>query len=99
MLLLIDHFLVGEGGEGLGVPVDHAHAAVDEAFAIEIHKDLDDALAANLIHGETCAVPVAGAAQLAQLLEDDASVFFGPCPSVLQELLSGEVCFLDALLS
>src|ERR1700677_4768839 len=27
-----DDFLVGEGGEGAGVPVDHAGAAVDVAF-------------------------------------------------------------------
>ena len=34
VLLLIDYFLVAEGGQGLGVPVDHAHAAVDESFII-----------------------------------------------------------------
>ena len=98
VLLLIDHFLVGEGSEGLGIPVDHAHATIDEALAVEIDKHLDDAFRAHFIHREGGAVPVAGAAQLAQLLEDDASVLLGPRPGVLKELLACEVGLLDALL-
>ena len=98
MLFLIDHFLVGEGGEGFGVPIDHAYAAVDKALAIEVHEDLDDALAAGTVHGEGGAVPVAGATELAQLLEDDAAVLLGPRPGVLEELLAGEIALFDALL-
>ena len=99
VLFLVDYFLVGEGGESLGIPVDHTHAAVDEPFAIEIHEDLDDALAAGTVHGEGGAIPVAGAAELAELLEDDASVLLGPGPGVLQEFFTGEVSFLDTLFS
>ena len=32
------------------------------------------------------------------MLEDDTSVLLGPCPSVLEELLAGEVALVDALL-
>ena len=98
VLFLVDDFFVREGGQGLGVPVDHAHAAVDEAFAIEVYEHLDDALGARAVHGEGGAVPIAGAAEFAQLLQDDASVLLGPRPCVLEELLAGEVGLLDALL-
>ena len=44
VFLLVDHFLVAQGGEGLRIPIHHAEATVDVAFAIEVDKDLDDAL-------------------------------------------------------
>ena len=59
VLFLVDHFLVAQGGQRLGVPVHHAHAAVDESLVIQVDKHLDDALAALLVHGEGRAVPVA----------------------------------------
>ena len=62
MLFLINHFLVAQGGQRLGVPVDHAHTAVDKAFVIQVYEHLDDALAARLVHGEGGAVPVARSA-------------------------------------
>ena len=82
VLLLIDHFFIGQGGQGLGIPVDHAHAAIDEPFVVEVAEDFDDALAAFLVHGEGRAVPVAGGTQPAQLLEDDAAMLVGPGPGV-----------------
>ena len=59
VLFLINHFLVAQGGQRLGVPVHHAHTAVDESLVIQVDKHLDDALAALLVHGEGRAVPVA----------------------------------------
>ena len=97
-LLLVFHLFGGEGGEGLRVPVNHAQAAIDEALVIEVYEDLGDALAAGVVHGEGRAVPVAAGTEFAQLLQDDAAVLMGPLPSVLEELLTGEVVLLDALL-
>ena len=97
MLLFIDHLLVAQSGESLGFPVYHAHTAVDQALVVQIDKHLDNALAAGFIHGESGAVPVARSAELAQLLEDDATVLLGPRPGVLEELLAGEVGLFDAL--
>ena len=98
VLLLIDHLLVGEGRLGLRVPVDHAYAAIDESLLVEIDKDMDDALRPLLVHREGRAVPVAGGAETAQLLEDDATVLVGPVPGMAEKLLTGEVALLDALL-
>ena len=97
VLLLVDNLFVGEGGEGLGVPVDHAHAAVDEPLVVEVDKYLQHALGANLVHGEGGAVPVARGSQLLQLLEDDAAVLLFPLPGIFEELLAGEVALLDTL--
>ena len=75
----------------------HAHAAVYLAFVVEVDEDLDDALGADLVHGEACAVPVARGSQLAQLLEDDAPVLLLPLPRVAQELFAREARLVDTL--
>ena len=97
VLVLIDHLLVRQGSLCLRVPVHHAYAAVDVTFLVEVDENLDDALRTGLVHGEGSAVPVAGATQSAQLLQDDAAVLVGPVPGVLEELLAREVGLLDAL--
>ena len=99
MLILVDHLLIGERRLGLRVPVDHAHAPIDQSFAIEIHEDVDDTLRARLVHRERGAVPVAGATELTELLEDDATVLMGPVPGMFEELFTGEVGLFDTLLS
>ncbi len=93
---LIDHLFVGDGGEGFGVPVDHADAAVDEAFVVEVDEDADDTFVADGVHGEGGAVPVAGGAEFTELLEYDAAVFLLPLPGVFHELVAGEVALVDA---
>ena len=98
MLFLIYYFLVRECGLRLGVPVDHAHTSVDESFAVEVDKDVDDALRTLLVHGESRAVPVARGTDAAQLLQDDAAVLLGPVPSVLEEFVARQVALLHALL-
>ena len=97
VLFLIYYFLVGECGLRLGVPVDHAHASVDESFAVEVDKDVDDALRTLLVHGESRAVPVARGTDAAQLLQNDAAVLLGPVPGMAQELLAGDVLLVYAL--
>ena len=84
MFLFEDHFIVAQGRQGFRVPVDHADTTVNQAFVIQVHEGTDDAFRANVIHGERGAFPVAGAAEAAQLLEDDATVLVGPVPSVLE---------------
>ena len=97
MQFLVDHLLVGDGGEGLGVPVDHAHAAIDLAFAVEVDENVDDRFGEVGVHGEFGAVPVAGGAEFAELLEDDAAVFLFPLPGIFEELLAGQGFLVDAL--
>ncbi len=95
MAFLVDDLLVADGCQGLGVPVDHAHAAVDEAFVVEVHEDADDALVAHLVHSECRAVPVAACTQFAQLFQDDAAVLLFPFPGVFHEFVAAERPFVD----
>ena len=97
LLLLIDDLLVAEGGLCLGVPVHDTHAAVDEALAVEVDEDVDDALATLFVHSEGGTLPVAGSTEALELLEDDAPVLARPVPSVLEEGFAREVVLLDAL--
>ena len=59
LLFLVDNLLSREGGQRLGVPVDHAQATIDESLVVEINEHLDHTFAALLVHGEGGAVPVA----------------------------------------
>ena len=98
VLVLVDHFLVGKGRLELGVPVDHAHAAIDQAFPVKVHEHVDDALGTLIVHSECRAVPVARGTNLAQLFKNDAAVFVGPVPGVFEKLLTCEVFLLYAAL-
>ncbi|OPY10226.1 MAG: hypothetical protein A4E67_00646 [Syntrophaceae bacterium PtaB.Bin038] len=57
----------------------------------EPHEDLADRPGETLVHGETLAFPVAGAAQALQLVQDDAAVLLLPLPDALDELLPAQV--------
>ena len=96
LLLDEEHLVVADGRAVRGVPVDHAEAAVDEALVVKVAEHLCHGLGALGVHGEGRAVPVAGCAELAELLEDYAAVLLGPFPGVLEEFLAGEVGFLYA---
>ena len=94
--VLVDDLVVTDGGVALRVPVDHSHSPVDPSLLVEIHEGVDDGLGELRLHGEAGAVPVAGSAELAQLLEYDASVLLLPLPGILEELLSGKRLLGDA---
>ena len=90
-MLLINHLLVAEGGEGGGIPIDHADAAIDQPLTVQIAEDAKDAPGTDVVHGKGRAIPVAGGAEASELLEDDAAVLLFPLPGVAQKLLAGEV--------
>ena len=94
-VLVLDLF-VADGGQAHGVPVDHADAFVDVSFLIEIDEGVDDGFAQVRVHRELGAVPVAAGAELAELVQDDAAVFFFPFPGGFEEFLAGEVFLADA---
>ena len=96
--VLVHHLVVADGGEGNGVPVDHAHSPVDHALLVEVAESGGHRIGELGLHREAGAVPVAGGAELAELLEDDSSVLLLPFPGVLEELLAGEVVLGDSLL-
>ncbi len=93
LALFLHHLdlLVGEGGAGGGVPVHHALAAVDEALLIQLHEDLLHATRVGRVHGEPLPRPIARAAQLLELLDDDAAVLLLPGPDLFEEFLPAQV--------
>ena len=97
-LLLILNLGVRDGGHAVRAPVDDAFALIDEALVVEVDKDLLDRLGAALIEGEALAVPVAGGAQLFELLDDAAAVLALPLPGALQKALAAQVLLGQALL-
>ena len=99
LLLLINHLLVAEGGEGGGIPIDHADTTIDQSLTVQIAEDANDAPRADVVHSEGRAIPVAGSAKASELLEDDAAVLLFPLPSVAQKLLAGEIRLADSALS
>ncbi len=86
-----DDLLVAESGEGSGAPVHHAFAAVDEAFGVKIDEGLLDFAGVGGVHREPFAVPVAGAAEFFQLIDDDPAVGVLPRPDAFQEGVATEV--------
>ena len=91
LLLLHDDFFVRKCGAGNGAPVNHPAAAVDEAFLVEIDKDLLDAGGIGGIHGEAFPGPVTGGAEFLELLDNDAAVLFFPLPDLLEKFVPTEV--------
>ena len=99
VLVLIDYLLVRECSLSLRIPVDHAHTTIDETFLVKIAEYVDDSARTGLVHSECCTVPITTGTELAELLEDDATMLVSPVPSMLEELLASKVSLLDALLS
>ncbi len=95
--VFVFHFVVTHGRERFGIPVHHADALVDPSFLVEIDKGIDNGLAQGRFHGEAGAVPIAGAAEFAQLLQDNAAMLFLPLPSVFEEFLAADIFFVDPL--
>ena len=90
---LLDHldFFVGKGGAGGRIPIDHPFAAVDQSLLIKIGEDPLHATRVIGIHREPFPGPIAGAAELLELLNDDAAVLFLPGPDVFEEFFSPDV--------
>ena len=86
----------------VGAPVDDAAAAVDEPLVIQAEEGFPHGLRAALVHREGEAGPVAGRAELFELIADAARVLVLPRPGALQkalapQLLFGEPLFLELI--
>ena len=91
VLFLGDDLQVGDRGVQLGVPVDQAFAAVDQALFVQADEDLLHRLGQALVHGEALVPPVQRRAQAAQLAGDVAAGFGLPFPDPLDELFATEI--------
>ena len=92
----VDDLVIRDCCEGNRIPVDHPHSPVDHSLLVEMAECGDYGIRESRLHSEAGAVPVAGCAELAELLENDASVLLLPFPGILEEFLTAEVFLLDA---
>ena len=91
LLVLGNHFLVAERRERDRAPIDHPLAAVDESLRMKVDKNLLHLERVGFVHCEAFAGPVAGAAKLFELVDDDAAVLFLPLPDAFQKLVAAEI--------
>ena len=84
-------FKVGEGRLAARAPVYEVFPAIDESLLIEFHKYFADGAREPLVHREALAVPVAGGAELFELVYDRAAVLLFPLPDLFDELFASKV--------
>ena len=82
-LLLMLYLCVRDRGLADRTPVDDTGALVDIALLMQAQEYLLYGLGAALVHGEALSVPVAGGANLLQLIYDGAAILFPPLPGSL----------------
>ena len=82
-VLAVFDFGVRKRRLAVGAPVDDAAAAVDEPLVIQAEESLSHRLRAALVHREGEAGPVAGRAELFELIADAARVLVLPRPGAL----------------
>ena len=58
VLLLVQHFEIGDGGVQFGIPVDQAFAAVDQSLFVEADKNLFNCVGEPFVHGEAFVLPI-----------------------------------------
>jgi hypothetical protein len=96
---LHDDLLVRERCLGSRAPIDHALAAIDAALLEKPAESGQHGPRIRRIHGEVGPVPVAGAAQSPELLQDLPTLFPAPIPYPFEEFLAAEVAAGLLLLS
>ena len=90
VFLLGLYFEVGNDGAQYRVPVGEAHAAIDQAVAVEFDEGVGDQLRQRFIHRETLAVPVAGGTEAAHLPRDGRARLFFPIPDPFDEFVASQ---------
>ena len=96
-LILIFNLCVGDGGQAVGAPVDYSLAPVYKSLFIEIAENLVDGLVAALVKGEALALPIAGRAELLELLYYSAAELLLPRPCALEEALATYIVLSEPL--
>ena len=97
VFLFVLSLVVGDGGGAMRAPVHDALTAIDQVIVIPIAKHLAHALGVILIHGEVRVGEIDGAAHALYLLDDEPTVFVGPIPARIDELVATDLAARDAL--
>ena len=82
---------IGYSGLAVGTPVYDSVTAIDKSLIIQVNEYLSYCLAASFIHGEAFALPVAGCAELAELLCNASAVLVLPIPCFLEETFTADI--------
>ncbi len=82
--------VVGERGAIDRTPVHDALSSIEESAIEERLEDRAHGSREAFVHGEARPPPVAGAAHLLELIQNDAAVLLSPLPDLLDELLAPE---------
>ncbi|OPZ64179.1 MAG: hypothetical protein BWY83_03253 [bacterium ADurb.Bin478] len=98
VLIAAGHLFIGQRGMTARTPIDETPPFIDQALVVQPDKHLAYGAAEILIHGKTFPLPVAGGAQLAQLLQNDAAEFFLPLPDPLEKLFPAKLMPVQPLL-
>ena len=90
-------FVVRQRRARHGVPVHQSFTAVNQVVTEQLKEGLADSRGTHFVHGESSAVPVAGAAQLPQLAQNDGFVFVLPRASPFQKRFATQLQSFDAI--
>ena len=91
LLLFAVDLEIGYRGAELGVPVDEALAAVDEAVVVKTHEGLEHRRRESSVHRKALARPVSRVPQPTHLLRDRRPGFLLPLPHPVVERRAAEV--------
>ena len=95
--LAVLDFEIGNRRLELRIPVNEPLAAIDQAFLVERDEDFQNGLGQAFVHGEAFARPVAGCAEAAELVEDQAARFRLPLPDLVDEGLAAHGAAMQLL--
>ena len=68
-------------------PVDDAAALVDEPLVVKLAERLAHGAGAALVHREALVIPIAGGAELFELIDDVGAVELLPRPDLFQKAI------------
>ena len=94
--IVMFYFCVRDRCLAFRAPVDDLFTTVDITFFIQSYECFQNSIGAAFVHCKTNTIPVTGAAQFAQLIQDDTAVFFFPCPCSFQEAFTAYVVLCQA---
>ena len=76
---------------GRRIPIDHAPAAINQAFIVEIDENVLDGADVIVIERVAQARPIAGTTEPLELLENDAAVFLLPFEDAPQKFFAPKI--------
>ena len=96
-LFFIDHFRIGNGSPAHRAPVSDPVALIDPSLFMHLAEHFRHSAVTSLIHRETLPIPVAGGAQLFELIDDAPAILFFPLPCLFQKAFPAQVVLIDSL--